>query len=73
MKKSKFTEEQIAFMLHQAETGVSVEEVCPKTGDVLCVEEEVRRRLRQLEEENRKLKQLGKLCKTPSYHPCELR
>jgi hypothetical protein len=27
MKKSKFTEEQIAFALHQAQTGVSVEEV----------------------------------------------
>lgn len=32
MKKSKFTEEQIAFTLHQAETGVSVEEVCRKVG-----------------------------------------
>ena len=27
MKKSKFTEEQITFALHQAQTGVSVEEV----------------------------------------------
>jgi putative transposase len=32
MKKSKFTEEQIAFALHQAQTGVSVEEVCRKIG-----------------------------------------
>ncbi len=32
MKKSTFTEEQIAFALHQAETGVSVEEVCRKVG-----------------------------------------
>lgn len=32
MRKSKFTEEQIAFALHQAATGVSVEEVCRKVG-----------------------------------------
>ncbi len=32
MKKSKFTESQIAFVLKQAETGVSVEEICRKTG-----------------------------------------
>lgn len=30
MRKSKFTEEQIAFALHQADTGVSVEVVCRK-------------------------------------------
>jgi hypothetical protein len=28
MKKSKFTEEQIAFTLHQAQTGVSLEKFC---------------------------------------------
>jgi putative transposase len=32
MKRSKFTEEQIAFALHQADTGTSVEEVCRKIG-----------------------------------------
>jgi len=32
VKRSKFTEEQIAFALHQADTGVSVEEVCRKVG-----------------------------------------
>ena len=32
MKKSKFTEEQIAFALHKAQTGTSVEEVCRKVG-----------------------------------------
>ena len=32
MKRSKFTEEQIAFALHQADTGVPVEEVCRKVG-----------------------------------------
>lgn len=69
MKKSKFTEQQIAFVLHQAETGTAVSEVCRKVGvseatfynwkkkyGGLGVSE--MRRLRQLEEENRKLKQL---------------
>jgi putative transposase len=69
MKRKRFTEEQIAFALRQAEAGAPVEEVCRKMG----VSEpsfyrwkkrfagmgvpEIRR-LRQLEEENRKLKQL---------------
>lgn len=69
MKKSKFTEEQIAFALKQAEMGTPVEDVCRKMGisqatfyawrkkfGGLGVSE--LRRLRQLEEENRKLKQL---------------
>ena len=69
MKKSKFTEEQIAFALKHAESGTRVEEVCRKMGisqatfyawrkkfGGLGVSE--LRRLRQLEEENRKLKQL---------------
>lgn len=69
MKRSKFTEEQIAFALKQAESGISVAEVCRKMGisektfyawkkkfGGLGVSE--LRRLRQLEEENRKLKQL---------------
>jgi putative transposase len=69
MKRWKFTEEQIAFALHQADTGVPVEEVCRKVGisqatfyawkkkfGGMGVSE--LRRLRQLEEENRKLKQL---------------
>ena len=47
MKKSKFTEEQIAFALKQAETGTSVEEVCRKIGNlaghVLRLAQEVRR------------------------------
>lgn len=69
MKKSKFTEEQIAFALKQAETGTSVEEVCRKIGISQATFYAWRkkfaglgvselRRLRQLEEENRKLKQL---------------
>ena len=32
MKKSKFTEEQIAYALRQAETGAKVSEVCRKIG-----------------------------------------
>lgn len=69
MKKSKFTEEQIAFALRQAESGVKVAEVCRKMG--VCeatffawkkkyggmgVTE--LRKLKQLEEENRQLKKL---------------
>jgi putative transposase len=69
MKKSKFTEQQIVFALHQAETGVKVEEVCRKIGiseatfynwkkkfGGLGVSE--LRRLKMLEEENMKLKQI---------------
>ena len=68
MKKTKFTEEQIAYALQQAETGTNVDEICWKMGigqatfynwrkkyGGLGVSE--LRRLRQLEEENRKLKQ----------------
>jgi len=32
MKKSKFTEAQIAFVLKQAEDGVTIGEVCRKAG-----------------------------------------
>ena len=69
MKKTKYTEEQISFALKQAEHGTSVAEVCRKMGvseqtfyrwkkkyGGLGVAEV--RRLKQLEEENRKLKQL---------------
>jgi putative transposase len=69
MKTSKFTEEQIAFALRQAETGTRVAEVCRKMGISeqtffrwkrkyagLGVSE--LRRLRQLEEENRRLKRM---------------
>ncbi len=69
MRKSKFTEEQIAFALHQADKGVSVEEVCRKVGvsqatfyawkkKYAGVGVSELRRLRQLEDENKKLKQL---------------
>lgn len=69
MKRSKFTEQQILFALKQAETGVAVAEVCRKIGiseatfynwkkkyDGLGTAE--LRRLRQLEEENLRLKQI---------------
>lgn len=69
MKKSKFTEAQIAFALKQAETGTRVDEVCRKMGisqatffnwkkkyGGLGVSE--LRRLRQLQEENTQLKKL---------------
>ena len=69
MKKTKFTDEQIAFALRQAETGTRVKEVCRKMGiseatfynwkkkyGGLGVSE--LRRLKQLEEENRQLKSL---------------
>lgn len=69
MKKSKFTEEQIAFALKQAESGTTVEEICRKMGISQATFYAWRkklggsgvselRRLRQLEEENRKLKKL---------------
>ena len=61
MKRRKFSEEQIAFALRQAEAGSSVEEVFRKLGsraDVLPVEEAVCRhgvpeirRLKQLQDE----------------------
>ena len=33
MKKSKFTEQQIAFALHQAETGTKVKDIVHKLRD----------------------------------------
>ncbi len=35
MKKTRYTEEQIAFALKQAETGICVGEVCRKMGIVV--------------------------------------
>ena len=69
MKASKFTEAQIAFVLKQAEDGTPVPEVCRKAGisDATfynwrkkyagLMPSEVKR-MRQLEEENAKLKRI---------------
>lgn len=69
MRKTAFTEEQVAYALRQAESGTPVSEVCRKLG----ISEQTfyrwkrkfagmgvaeLRRLRQLEDENRQLKQL---------------
>ncbi len=69
MKRKRFTEEQIAYALRQAEGGSPVAEVCRKLG----VSEQTfyrwkkkyggmgvaeLRRLKQLEKENQKLKQI---------------
>lgn len=67
--QKRFTEEQIAFALRQAESGTAVEEICRKMGiseqtfymwkkkygGLGTVEV---RRLKQLEDENRRLKRL---------------
>ena len=69
MKKYKFTGKQIAFALHQSDAGTSVDDVCRKIGishatfyawkKKYCGEGVSERfLLRQLEEVNRKLKQL---------------
>ena len=69
MKKSKFTEQQIAFALQQAEGGTAVGEVCRKMGISEAtfyrwkqhygglMPSEVKR-LRQLEEENGRLRKV---------------
>ncbi len=69
MKASKFTEAQIAFVLKQAEDGTPVAEVCRKAGisdatfynwrkKYAGLMPSEMKRLRQLEEENGKLKKI---------------
>ena len=58
MKRSKFTEAQIAFILRQAEEGTAVGEVCRKAGISEGLMPSEMKRLRQLEEENGKLKKI---------------
>ncbi len=84
MKKTRYTEEQIAFALKQAETGTRDGEVCRKMGISeatfynwkkkfagLGVTELELRRLRQLEDENQRLKKLVAIRPTgsESAHP----
>ncbi len=69
MKKSRFSEQQIAFVLRQAEEGTAVAEVCRKAGISEATYYNWRKkygglmpsemkRLKQLEEENQRLKKL---------------
>lgn len=69
MKRSKFSEAQIAFVLKQAEDGTTIGEVCRKAGigdatfyawrkKYAGLMPSEMRRLRQLEDENAKLKRL---------------
>ena len=69
MKRSKFTEAQIAFILRQAEEGTAIGEVCRKAGISEATFYNWRKkyaglmpsemkRLRLLEEENGKLKRI---------------
>ena len=69
MKRKRYTDEQIAFALRQADSGTSVEEICRKLGvseatfyrwkkQFAGMGVQEIRRLKQLEEENAKLKRL---------------
>ncbi len=69
MKKTKFTEAQIVFAIKQSETGISVEEICRKLGISQAtfynwkkkyggLDPSELRRLKQLEDENAKLKKI---------------
>ena len=69
MKRKRYNDEQIAFALRQAESGTAVEEICRKMGiseATFCFWMEQFagmgvaeiRRLKQLEEENTRLKRL---------------
>ena len=69
MKKTRFTEEQIAFSLRQAEGGTPIEQITRKLGVSEATFYRWKKKfagmgiaelrgLKQLEEENRKLKQL---------------
>lgn len=69
MKRSKFSEAQIAFVLRQAEEGTAIGEVCRKAGiseatfygwrkKYAGLMPSEMKRLRQLEEENGKLKKI---------------
>lgn len=68
-KKSKFTDEQIAYTVQQADAGLPVADICRKLGvsEATFLRWKAKygqtgtgevRRLRQLEEENKRLRQL---------------
>jgi putative transposase len=70
MKRSKFTESQVAFILKQAEEGTPIAEVCRKAGISEATFHNWRhkygglmpseiKRLKQLEEENGRLKRIA--------------
>ena len=69
MRKSKFTESQIVGILRQQESGLSVAEICKQNGisqgtfynwksKYGGMDASMVKRLKELEEENRKLKQM---------------
>ena len=69
MKRKRYSEEQVAFALRQAESGTAVEEICRKLGvseptfyrwkkQFAGMGVAEIRRLKQLEEENARLKRL---------------
>jgi putative transposase len=69
MKRKRYSDEQIAFALRQAESGTAVEEICRKLGiseptfyrwkkQYAGMGVPEIRRLKQLEDENSKLKKL---------------
>ena len=69
MKRKRYTDEQVAFALRQADSGTAVEEICRRLGvsEATFYRWKKRfagmgvveiRRLKQLEEENAKLKRL---------------
>ncbi len=69
MKKSRFSEKQIAFILKQGDEGVAVAEVCRKAGLCAAAYDNWRKtygglmpsemkRLKQLEDKNQRLKEM---------------